>query len=208
MKRDCFTEAPTMTKRNQVQDFLHEAGDFITSKQLTEAGLHRGVLSELVKKKKLARVSRGVYIKPTAWEDEMFILQYRYGKGIFSHETALYLQGMSDRTPSHFTMTFPWGYNVASLKDEAIKAKLAVKELYEIGIARLLSPVGNIIRSYDIERTLCDIVRGNYACDISIVNQAMKSYAASKGKDIQKLMGYAEKLRVKSKILRYMEVLL
>ena len=58
------------------------------------------------------------------------------------------------------------------------------------------------------DRTLCDIVRGNNTCDIQIVNQAMKYYAESKGKDIQKLTGYAKKLRVKPKIQNYMEILL
>ena len=36
----------------------------------------------------------------------------------------------------------------------------------------------------------------------------MKRYAASKNKDLRKLIQYAEQLRVKPKVLRYMEVLL
>jgi predicted transcriptional regulator of viral defense system len=197
-----------MSKQGQIQAFLQDAGDIVTSKQVTEAGFHRSVLSELVEAKELMRVSRGVYLRPTAWEDEMYLLQYRFSKGIFSHETALYLHGMTDRTPARFTMTFPWGYNAASLKDENLTAKQAVKKYYELGMVEIPSPAGNVIRAYDIERTLCDIVRGSHTCDIQIVNQAMKRYVESKGKDIQKLMGHAEKLRVKPKVLNYMEVLL
>jgi len=197
-----------MPNKNQLHAFLQDAGGIVTARQVTEAGFHRSVLSELVKAKELVQVSRGVYLKPTAWEDEMYLLQYRYRKGIFSHETALYLHGMTDRTPARFIMTFPWGYNTMSLKEENVTVKRVVKEYYELGVSVVPSPAGNDIRAYDIERTLCDIVRGNNACDIQIVNQAMKQYAASKGKDIQKLMGYAEKLRVKPKILNYMEVLL
>lgn len=188
--------------------FLESAGDIVTSKQVTEAGFHRSVLSELVGEGELIRVERGVYLKPSAWGDEMYLLQYRYSKGIFSHETALYLHNMSDRTPPQFTMTFPWGYNVASLKGKTLIVKRAVKGLYELGIVELSSPAGNRIKAYDIERTLCDIVRGNNACDISIVNHAMKEYVVSQEKDIQKLVKYAEKLRVKPKVLNYMEVLL
>ena len=36
----------------------------------------------------------------------------------------------------------------------------------------------------------------------------MKRYVASKDKNIHKLMQYADQLRVKPKVLRYMEVLL
>ena len=44
--------------------------------------------------------------------------------------------------------------------------------------------------------------------DIQIVSESMKHYAASKDKNIHKLMQYAEQLRVKPKVLCYMEVLL
>ena len=191
-----------------IKEFIQNMGDIITSKQVTEAGFHRSILSKLVETNVLEKVGRGVYMRSSTWEDEMFLLQHRFGKGIFSHETALYLHGMTDRTPARFTMTFPWGYNAASLKDENISVKRTIKELYELGITELKSPADKIIRSYDIERTLCDIVRGKNVFDTQIVNQAMKYYTESKTKDIQKLIGYAEKLRVKIKILTYMEILL
>ena len=60
---------------------------------------------------------------------------------------------------------------------------------------------------YDLERTLCDILRGN-GIDIQIINQAMKKYALSKNKNIHKFMQYAEKLHVKSKVLQYLNILL
>ena len=70
------------------------------------------------------------------------------------------------------------------------------------------SPSGHLLMVYDIERTLCDIVKVRHKADIQVINQAMKSYASSKNKDIAKLMSYADQLRVKSKVLNYMEVLL
>ena len=83
-----------------------------------------------------------------------------------------------------------------------------MQDLYELGVTTGLSPCGNPIRLYDVERTLCDIVKGNNTCDIQIVNQAMKQYAKMPGKNITKLFDYAAKVRVKPKILNYMEVLL
>ena len=141
------------------------------------------------------------------WEDDFHLLQCRYGRGIYSHDTALYLLGYSDRTPAKYTMTFPKGYNAPSLKQENIIVKRVVPDNYTLGIIEIKSPCGNPIKIFNLERTLCDIVRGS-GSDIQIVNGAMKRYAASKGKDIHKLMEYAEQLRVKPKILHYMEVLL
>ena len=154
------------------------------------------------------RVERGIYTLPEVWEDEMFFMQYRFSKGIFSHETALYLHGMTDRTPIRYTMTFPFGYNTGNVKKQGIIAKLSTIETYELGIITVPSPAGNQIKVYDIERSLCDIVKARHKADIQVINQAMKTYARSKEKDIAKLMGYADQLRVKPKVLKYMEVLL
>lgn len=181
---------------------------FITSAQVSAAGIQRRELSELTAANRIYRVARGIYALPETWEDEMYFLQYRFAKGVFSNETALYLHGLSDRTPQAYTLTFPHGYNAAGLKKLGAKARFVTPGVYDVGIDEKPSPCGNPIRVYDTERTLCDIVKGNNACDIQLVNQAMKAYAGSKGKDMAKLMDYAELLRVKPKILRYMEVLL
>jgi predicted transcriptional regulator of viral defense system len=180
----------------------------VTTAQVTEAGIPRRCLSALVKSGTIYRVERGIYALPDAWEDELFFMQYRFSKGIFSHETALYLHEMTDRTPIRYSMTFPWGYNTGGVKKQGIIAKLSTEETYELGIIAVSSPSGNQLRVYDVERTLCDVVKTRHRADIQVINQAMKIYASSKNKDIAKLMDYAEILRVKPKVLKYMEVLL
>ena len=178
----------------------------ITSKQVTAAGLHRGILQDLVKAGRLECLRRGIYLEPDAWEDDFYLLQRRYERGIYSCETALYLLGYSDRTPAHYDMTFPKGYNSPSLERENVIIRRAVSKNYSLGVVEIKSPSGNPIRVYELERTLCDLLRGNG--DIQIMGAAMKKYAFSKEKNVHKLMRYAEQLRVKPKALRYMEVLL
>lgn len=179
----------------------------ITAAQVTEAGLHRSVLQALVARGELCRFGRGLYVRSDAWEDDLYLLQRKYARGIYSHETALYLLGYSDRTPARYTMTFPKGYNAPSLKQADLRVKYAVPGNYALGLTELSSPSGNPLRVYDLERTLCDILRGS-GSDIQIVTDAMKRYAASREKNMHKLLCYADQLRVKPKVLRYMEVLL
>jgi predicted transcriptional regulator of viral defense system len=191
-----------------INSMLIKNKGFLTSSEVTDAAIPRRVLSELVEAGIIYRVDRGIYAKPEAWEDEMYLLQHRFSKGIYSYETALYLHNTTDRTPHIFTLTFPHGYNASGLKGRNAKAKFVKNNLYDLGMAEVLSPCGNPLCVYNIERTLCDICKGNNACDIQIINQAMKLYASSKTKDIGKLVAYAEQLRVKPKILTYMEILL
>jgi predicted transcriptional regulator of viral defense system len=197
-----------LNDRETIQALLEESNGFITVAQVTAAGIQRRALGELIAAGRVYRAARGIYALPETWEDELYFLQYRFSKGVFSNGTALYLHGLSDRTPISYTLTFPHGYNAAGLKGHNAKAKFVTLEVYDLGITEKPSPCGNPLRVYDAERTLCDIVKGNNGCDIQLVTRAMKAYAFSKEKDTAKLISYAERLRVKPKILRYMEVLL
>lgn len=200
-----------MSNTDDEAKILHMAetqNGIITSSQVTEAGIPRRCLSSMVRSGLLRRVDRGVYTLPGTWEDELYILQWRFSRGIFSHETALYLHAMTDRTPSRYTMTFPFGYNPGNVLKRGIVAKVANEEVYPLGIMTIASPSGNSIKVYDIERTLCDMVKKRHRADIQVVNEAMRIYSGSRDKDIARLMDYAGKLRVKSKILTYMEILL
>ena len=137
------------------QDLLFAAieknNGFITSTQVAEAGLPRRVLGELVVAEKIIRVARGIYALPNIWEDEMYFLQYRYTKGVFSNETALYLHGLTDRTPQAYTLTFPHNYNAPSIKNHNLKVKFVTAEIYDLGIVKIQSSVGNPICAYNKE---------------------------------------------------------
>ena len=56
----------------------------------------------------------------------------------------------------------------SSLKRENLIVKRVVPENYELGRIEMKSPSGNPIRVYNLERTLCDILRGS-GSDIQIV---------------------------------------
>ena len=187
-----------MNDKKKIEELLLASSNgTITAAQVTAAGLHRSVLQELVKNGIVYRFGRGLYVINNAWEDDFYLLQRKYRRGIYSH----------DRAPAKYTMTFPKGYNAVSLKQENLIVKRVIPENYEFGTCEAVSPSGNPIQVYDLERTLCDLLRGS-GSDIQIVGEAMKRYAMSKDKNVNKLMQYADQLHVKPKVLRYMEVLL
>ena len=179
----------------------------ITTKTVTEQGIHRSILGEMVKSGDLIQCSRGIYILPDEWEDELYLLQLKYKRGIFSHATALSLLGYSERVPLILNMTFPTKYNSVSLKNENVAVTRVNDNNYELGISTAKTPFGNVVKTYDLERSLCDIMRGSTE-DIQTIQYAMKKYATSKQRDINKLMRYAKQLRVEPKVRKYMEVLL
>ena len=189
-------------------DIAVKNNGYISVAQATVAHIPRRSLTEAVESGELVRVDRGLYALPDTWEDPLFIAQHRFSRGTFSDETALYLLGMTDRVPLSLTMTFPRSYNTRPVKEAGIIYRTCADDVLSLGICELLTPYGNTVRAYDLERTLCDIVRGQKVADVQVVVPAMKQYAALRNRDPMKLLEYARKLGVESKIRSYLEVLL
>ena len=83
-----------MTGKDKINELLEASTNgTITAEQVTAAGLHRGILRELVENGELYRFGRGLYVRTDAWEDDFYLLQRKYGRGIYPHDTALYLLG-------------------------------------------------------------------------------------------------------------------
>lgn len=180
----------------------------VTTAMVVEAGFSRGNIKYLADKGMIEKSARGVYILPEVWEDEIFNLQNRFKRGIYSHETALFLWDLTDRTPNRYHMTFPANYNLTNPKEENVQCVQCTEALYELGIANAMTPGGNEVRAYSMERTLCDILKPHSRVDIQIVTEAFKRYANRSDKNIPVLSEYAKMLKVETKLRTYLEVLL
>jgi hypothetical protein len=73
---------------------------------------------------------------------------------------------LKDKSPNSYIMTFPFGYNVSCVKKLGIITKTASKKFYTETIVKVKTTFENCVRVYNIERTLCDIVRSNSYEDI------------------------------------------
>jgi predicted transcriptional regulator of viral defense system len=173
-----------------------------------EAGIDNKELQRQTGAGLLERVAHGLYISASDMADEYLIAQYKCGKGIFSHETALYFHGLSDRTPLQLMMTIPSGYNTTLLRDKnAYRFFYCKPDIHSIGISTVISPYGNELRVYDKERTLCDCIKKKTALDSDLVLTAVKQYMRENGTNFAKLLSYAELLKIRDTVKQYMEVL-
>ena len=191
-----------------LETLLLEKEGMLLTKDIIEAGISKQLLSKYVKKGYIERVAQGVYLSKDAFEDEMYVLQARSKKAIFSHETALYLHDLTDRDPLQYTVTLPSGYNASNFKNDGIYVYFIKNDLLNLGVEYGKTPFGRNIRVYNKERTICDIVRNRNVINSAIINEGIRRYLSEKEKDIPKLLQYAEKFRVEKIIRQYVEVLI
>ena len=202
------TDYREVTGVQAIIEMAEENGGLVTTAQVVGAGIPRARISDMVKAGELERVQRGVYCLADEWEDEFLATQLRFPKGVFSDGTALYLHGHTDRTPFRLTMTFPRSYSATTVRKAGVEVRTCADDVLGLGLTTVTTLYGNEVRAYDLERTLCDIVRGQRVVDVQVVNPAMKQYVRSGERDVQKLLGYARALGVERKIRNYLEVLL
>ena len=197
-----------MGATEEIIKMAKENNGTVTTAMVVAAGISRGNIKYLVDKGMIEKSARGVYILPEVWDDEIFNLQSRFKRGIYSHETALFLWNLTDRTPNRYYMTFPANYNLTKPKEENIRCVQCKEALYDLGVVEVLTPGGNTVKAYSVERTRCDILRPHSHVDIQVVTEAFKRYATRTDKNIPLLSEYAKTLKVEKKLRAYLEVLL
>jgi predicted transcriptional regulator of viral defense system len=193
---------------SEALEFIKESGGTVSIAELSANGFKRGSVQHLVNTGRLERSARGVYTLPGEIEDEFYAIQSRFRRGIFSGNTALYLWGLSDRTPLVYDMTFPSTYNLGNVKKANIAAVSAIPRFYLLGRTTAITQTGRQVSIYSRERLLCELLRGRKKEDIQVVSNAFKAYVSSQDRNLTALSSMAEELHVSQKLRAYLEVLL
>ena len=126
----------------------------------------------------------------------------------YSHETALFLHELTDRDPLAYCVTVPSGYNTSRLLQEGLIVRTIKKELFEVGVCTRQTVFGSDVKTYDMERTICDILRDRNNQDAAVVSDALKRYVQRKDKNLNRLMKYAGLFQVEKVLRPYLEVLI
>lgn len=138
----------------------------------------------------------------------MALLQKRFPKAAFSHESALYLHDLTDREPVPISVTVESSYNASPLKAQGVRIYYTKPEWYEMGLAEVETPSGAKVRAYDKERTICDLIRKRTAFDPAVFRQAIRDYVRSRDKNLARLSDYARAMNIESRVYEVMEVAL
>ena len=193
---------------SEIERIAKENNGFVKTCEVELAGISRPMLRKYIDSGNLEQVRKGLYVLADEIADEFALIQAQSSKAIFSYGTALYLWGLSDRTPHIFDITVPRGTNISRLKrdNQNIRCHYVQLDVYELGIAEIQSPQGGMVRLYDKERCICDLIRDKEKMDIQIYTQAIKDYFKTKV-DHRKLLKYSKIFGVEEKVRTYMEVL-
>ena len=197
-----------MNNYDKILTYARDNNGYITTKEAENLEVNSTFLSNLVIEKKIERVGIGIYKLPEYPIDNFYILSKSSKKMCYSHATALYLHNMSDRIPLVYDITVPYNYSGNLLNNGNVSLRYVKDDIFELGMINIKTINDLTVKCYDLERTLCDIIKDKNNMDKEIYSKALKEYARNKNKDILKLVKYAKKLDIEDEVVELMEILL
>lgn len=188
-----------------IKQIMNTNNGMLSTRMIEPLNISRQYLSIMENNNDIEKVSRGIYLSPSAFEDSYFSFQQKYKKAIFSHMNALYFYGMTEEFPYNYTVTVPQSYHVDTV-NEKCNVFYVSDDIYEIGVVEVETPSGNKVRAYDKERCICDIIRSKGRMDPEQVKKSIKQYIQSKDKNVAKLSDYAKRMGISEKVMEMVGV--
>ncbi len=193
---------------DKILKIVEKNNGYITTQEVVNNEIERRFLTNMINDGRLIRIAKGYYGLPNYIADEYYKIASKSKNARFSMTTALYLHNLSERNPLVYNVTLPFGYSGVLQKDKNVIINFVNRNILDLGVIEMTSPFGMKIKVYDIERTICDIIKNKNKVDGEIFSKALKAYARSKNKNLSKLAKYAKIMKIEKKVSEYMEVLL
>lgn len=197
-----------MEYENKILDFMKNNSDTITIDEVNKLNIPRVILTRLKQKDLIDKIKPGLYILKNSWGDEYFNLIYKNNCATYSHLTALYFNDLCERIPLEYDISVKKNYKGALGKNSKVKLYYVNDNNFELGLTTIKSPQGRIIRCYDIERCLCDLIKCKDKTYLEYLKYAFSEYYRVQKHDVKKLYEYAKKLNIYNKVKEFMEVFL
>ena len=169
-----------MTKTDLIRNNIEQNNGYLFMSKIEDFGISRTYILRYVKDNELERVAKGIYITGETWPDILYIYCIRNPQIIYSGETALYLHSLIDREYSDICVSVPSGYNGSRLREKGVIVHQERDGIYGLGMTD---------------------------CETQFGNTALKEYMRRKDRDLNKLIKYAEVLKMREEVMKYVEVM-
>ena len=158
---------------------------------------NKPTIRRLIEKNLILRVARGVYYHKDYTVDMMLVHQTLNKTIIYSHETAAYLHGLTDRFPRKYSISVKQGTNLRNR--ENFNIYYLNENTFNLGITRVNNNLNNEVSAYDKERTVCDMIRSKDRVELQVYTEVIQNYFSNKP-NMNKLIEYAKLFNIQDKV--------
>ena len=181
----------------------------ISRKDTIANGIPPVAFTRYVKNKNLVKVGPGVYANKDAIIDELFQLQKRYPKIVYSGISALYLLGLTDRIPDSIEFTIPKDYRIRKEKLNSnvichIENKI---DFFQKGNTTVKTMFDNNVCCFSKEKMIIEMIRKRDEYDSELFLKAVKTFLRKNDNDMDFLFEYAKLRNIEEKVYQVLEIM-
>lgn len=181
----------------------------ISRKDTITNGIPPVAFTRYIKSKNLVKVGPGVYANKDAIIDELFQLQKRYPKIVYSGISALYLLGLTDRIPDSIEFTIPKDYRIRKEKLNSnvichIENKI---DFFQKGNTTVKTMFNNNVCCFSKEKMIIEMIRKRDEYDSELFLKAVKTFLRKNDNDMDFLFEYAKLRNIEEKVYQVLEIM-
>ena len=189
--------------RRTVIDTLQQQGGFMTTGEVKSRGEYEQ-LRRAIEEGTLVRLRNGVYVEMSALANNIIDVERIVPHGVLCLYSAFAHYDLSTQVPSATCIAIEAKRKVRLPEYPPIELYFWKKENLEFGIIKK-SISGYDMLVTDLERTVCDAVKYRNKIGLDVCGEVIDSYLKKDNRNISRLHEYAQKLRVKNILTKYLE---
>ena len=186
----------------ELKEIFDRYGGLMRTSELKATGYYYKKIRKLIETGEIEQVRRGYYqCSGTDSFSDISIITALFPDGVLCMESALDYYGYTDRTPSawHLAVDNKSTRTRFYIDYPVIKPHFIQSDRYRAGIEQVRID-GKIVKIYDRERTICDLLLHRNKVDGEVFNLAIQRYILDPGKVEARIMKHAKLLRVEKKV--------
>lgn len=176
------------------------------TKELNANGLSNYEIAKLLEEGILEKIYQGVYVKGDIKEMKIVDINVIVENGIVSLTSAAFFYKLTDEQEGKITITLNRDQKPPKIPYDLFSYYYTTSKFYDIGL-QVKDENGRKIKIYDIERTVCDILRHRNKYSNLLVREVIENYLAREDADLDKLISYSKELRIYNVLKQYLEIL-
>ena len=194
--------------RERILNQFKQQSGYARTGDILDLGIHNIYLKELEQEGTIVKLKRGLYcLQNHESQNIMAEALLLIPDGVLCLGTALSYYDLTTWNPPDIHVAIPHGRKVKLLEYPPVKLYYFTGIFYSTGIIETMES-DQLIRIYDLEKSICDLVRFRNRIGIDILKEALGEYLKRQDKDLNKLNTYAKSLKISSVLNQYLEVLI
>lgn len=195
-----------MKKNKEIASIFKAYDGIAQAKELLEEGVSYYQLNQLLEEGQVTKIKRGLYQWQNWPTPEMAEVARIVPKGVYCLLSAAAHYELTTFVSSEYHLAVPKKYKVVLPKYPPIKLYYWMENRYKLGVQQV-SVEGQMVDMYDMEKTVCDIIRYQKKVGLDTMKEVLHTYLAKKNRNLNQLGKYAGLLGIKEDVFNLVNLL-